>query len=45
LQHLEANKLKLPYLKRVLIGGSACPRAMMQKFQDEYGVRSRMPGA
>ena len=38
LQHLEANKLKLPHLKRVLIGGSACPRAMMQKFQDEYDV-------
>ncbi|MCW5680024.1 MAG: fatty-acid--CoA ligase [Xanthobacteraceae bacterium] len=39
LQHLEANKLKLPHLKRVLIGGSACPRAMMQKFQDEYDVQ------
>lgn len=39
LQHLEGNKLKLPHLKRVLIGGSACPRAMMQKFQDEYDVQ------
>lgn len=38
LQHLEANKLKLPYLKHVVIGGSACPRAMTQKFQDDYGV-------
>jgi len=38
LQHLEANKLKLPYLKKVVIGGSACPRAMTQKFQDVYGV-------
>ena len=38
LQHLEANNLKLPYLKKVVIGGSACPRAMMQKFQDVYGV-------
>jgi len=38
LQHLEANKLKLPYLKKVVIGGSACPRAMTQKFQDAYGV-------
>ncbi len=38
LQHLEANNLKLPYLKKVVIGGSACPRAMMQKFQDDYGV-------
>ncbi len=38
LQHLEANNLKLPYLRKVVIGGSACPRAMMQKFQDVYGV-------
>ena len=39
LAHLEQNKLKLPHLKRVLIGGSACPRAMMKKFQDEYDVQ------
>ena len=38
LQYLEANKAKLPYLKKVVIGGSACPRAMTQKFQDDYGV-------
>jgi fatty-acyl-CoA synthase len=38
LQHLEANNAKLPYLKKVVIGGSACPRAMTQKFQDVYGV-------
>jgi fatty-acyl-CoA synthase len=39
LQHLEANKnLKLPYLKKVVIGGSASPRAMIQTFQDTYGV-------
>jgi fatty-acyl-CoA synthase len=38
LQHLEANNLKLPYLRKVVIGGSACPRAMTQKFQDVYGV-------
>ncbi|HXW40764.1 MAG TPA: fatty-acid--CoA ligase [Xanthobacteraceae bacterium] len=38
LQHLEANNLKLPYLKRVVIGGSACPRAAIAKFQDAYGV-------
>ncbi len=39
LAHLEQNNLKLPHLKRVLIGGSACPRAMMQKFQDVYDVQ------
>ncbi len=38
LQHLEATGAKLPYLKKVVIGGSACPRAMAQKFQNEYGV-------
>jgi fatty-acyl-CoA synthase len=38
LHHLEANHLKLPHLKKVVIGGSACPRAMVQKFQDVYGV-------
>jgi fatty-acyl-CoA synthase len=38
LQHLEANDLKLPYLNHVVIGGSACPRAMIQKFQDNYDV-------
>jgi len=38
LQHLEATGSRLPDLKRVVIGGSACPRAMVQKFQDVYGV-------
>jgi fatty-acyl-CoA synthase len=39
LQHLEATKSTLPHLKRVIIGGSACPRAMTQAFQDDYGVQ------
>lgn len=38
LQYLEANDLKLPYLKKVLIGGSSCPRAVTQKFRDHYDV-------
>ena len=38
LQYLEANNAKLPYLKKVVIGGSACPRAMTKTFQDNYGV-------
>jgi fatty-acyl-CoA synthase len=38
LAHLEANNLKLPYLKKVMIGGSACPRAMTQTLQNVYGV-------
>jgi fatty-acyl-CoA synthase len=39
LAHLEANRLKLPHLRKVVIGGSACPRAMTQKFQDNYDVQ------
>src|SRR3984893_14469284 len=31
LQHLEANNLKLPYLKKVVIGGSAWPRRLHPK--------------
>jgi fatty-acyl-CoA synthase len=38
LQHLEATGAKLPYLKRVVIGGSACPRAMTEAFEERYGV-------
>ena len=39
LQHLEATKAKLPHLSRVIIGGSACPRAMTKVFQDSYDVQ------
>jgi len=39
LQDLEKTGGKLPYLRRVVIGGSACPRAMISKFQDVYGVQ------
>jgi fatty-acyl-CoA synthase len=38
LQHLEATGSKLPHLKKVVIGGSACPRAVAKTFQDSYGV-------
>lgn len=38
LAHMEANNLKLSTLRRVLIGGSACPRAMIEKFERNYGV-------
>ncbi len=38
LQHLESTGRKLPYLHHVVIGGSACPRAMIQKFQEDYDV-------
>jgi fatty-acyl-CoA synthase len=39
LQHLEAGKLRFSTLERTVIGGSACPPAMLRKFQEDYGVR------
>jgi fatty-acyl-CoA synthase len=37
LQHLEQNpSFRLPFLDRVVIGGSACPEAMMRKFVEQY---------
>jgi fatty-acyl-CoA synthase len=39
LQYLEANKAQLPHMKKVVIGGSACPRAMTKAFQDNYDVQ------
>lgn len=38
LQYLEETGRKLPYLDKVVIGGSACPRSIIRKFQDDYGV-------
>jgi fatty-acyl-CoA synthase len=38
LQDLEKTGATLPHLKKVVIGGSACPRAMTQTFQEKYGV-------
>ena len=38
LQYLEANNKKLTKLKRVAIGGSACPRAVAETFEQKYGV-------
>jgi len=38
LGYLEETGKMLPHLKRVVIGGSACPRAMTEKFQDVYEV-------
>jgi fatty-acyl-CoA synthase len=38
LAHLEAGGGKLPDLRRVVIGGAACPRSMVKTFRDAYGV-------
>ncbi|GKS85815.1 fatty-acid--CoA ligase [Acidovorax sp. SUPP1855] len=39
LNHVKAGGLRFSQLKRTVIGGSACPPAMIQSFQDDYGVR------
>lgn len=38
LKHLEETGGRLKTLKRVVIGGAACPRAIAKAFQDKYGV-------
>ncbi|HBH36813.1 MAG TPA: long-chain fatty acid--CoA ligase [Curvibacter sp.] len=38
LGHLKPNGLKFSTLKRTVIGGSACPPAMITAFREEYGV-------
>jgi acyl-CoA synthetase (AMP-forming)/AMP-acid ligase II len=38
LTHVEANDLKFSTMRRTVIGGSACPPAMMRAFQQRYDV-------
>ena len=38
LAHMQAGGLRFSTLKRTVIGGSACPPAMITAFNDEYGV-------
>jgi fatty-acyl-CoA synthase len=38
LGHMEPNGLRFSTLKRTVIGGSACPPAMITAFNDQYGV-------
>jgi 3-(methylthio)propionyl---CoA ligase len=39
LAHMKENNLRFSTLKRTVIGGSACPPAMLRSFQDDYGVQ------
>jgi fatty-acyl-CoA synthase len=39
LAHVEANDLKFSTMRRTIIGGSACPPAMMRAFQERYNVQ------
>ncbi|MDO8706176.1 MAG: 3-(methylthio)propionyl-CoA ligase [Sulfuricaulis sp.] len=38
LGHAQAHGLKFSTLRRTVIGGSACPPAMIHAFQEQYGV-------
>ncbi len=38
LAHMKANNLKFSTMRRTVIGGSACPPAMIRAFNDDYGV-------
>jgi len=38
LSHMESNGLKLSSMKRTVIGGSACPPAMLDAFREKYDV-------
>ncbi|HWW21564.1 MAG TPA: 3-(methylthio)propionyl-CoA ligase [Steroidobacteraceae bacterium] len=39
LGYMKQHGLRFSTLNRALIGGSACPAAMIQTFEEEYGVR------
>lgn len=41
LQYMEKESGALPDLDRVFIGGSACPKAVIEAFQEKYGVKVR----
>ncbi len=39
LAYTDSNDLKFSTMNRTVIGGSACPPAMIKKFDEQYGVR------
>jgi fatty-acyl-CoA synthase len=39
LTYVDGNDLRFSTMTRTIIGGSACPPAMMRTFQDRYGVK------
>ncbi len=40
LQHLAATGVRLPSLKRTVVGGAACPQAVIDEFRDRHGVET-----
>jgi hypothetical protein len=43
LHYAEANPVDLSSLNRVLCGGSAVPRALIERFEEQFGVRLEFP--
>jgi 3-(methylthio)propionyl---CoA ligase len=41
MRHIEQGKLPLSSLKRILVGGSAMPEALIAKFDQEFGIEVR----
>jgi acyl-CoA synthetase (AMP-forming)/AMP-acid ligase II len=41
LNHWRETGTRVPSLKRVIIGGSACPESMIRAFQEEFGAEVR----
>jgi len=39
LQHLRKSGTRIDTVKKLVVGGSACPRMLMEAFGEEYGVR------
>ncbi|MBP6675752.1 MAG: fatty-acid--CoA ligase [Vitreoscilla sp.] len=39
LAHVEANDLKFSSMRRTIVGGAACPPAMLRAFQERHGVQ------
>jgi fatty-acyl-CoA synthase len=38
LEHLEKIEARFPSLRRVVVGGAACPRSIVKTFREKYGV-------
>ncbi len=38
IQYMRENKVRLSTLKRTIIGGAACPPAMIRTLEDEFGI-------
>jgi 3-(methylthio)propionyl---CoA ligase len=38
IQYMRENKVRLSTLKRTIIGGAACPPAMIRALEDEFGI-------